>query len=284
MNAALPDSHPSIQYYDSDYPSRELSRFAENFDAVTELQGLAHDVERYIALARDCETPVIELCCGSGRVGIPLARAGARVMAVDISEGMLQLFRDRLASEDPDVSGRITLVRQDISALHLSHGDYALAIAPFNSLLCLTSFEQQRAAVQAAARHLRPGGRLVLDLMNPLVLPLAGDAVPKPFFTRRNAHTGNRYTRFAAMGPMAASQVQRLWGWYDEVFADGTVHRTEYSMEWRLIFRYELELMLTGAGLELESVEGGHQGEPFTATSRKMFAIARKPRTPERRA
>ena len=155
-----------------------------------------------------------------------------------------------------------------------------LHCGPFNSLLCITDFRSQCGAIEAAARHLAPGGVLALDMMNPLTLPLAGDPVPKPFFTRRNPKTGQRYTRFAAMGPMAADQQQELFGWYDEMAADGALRRTHYSMRWRPIFRYEIELMLERAGLRIITVKGGHREEPFTAQTRKMFVLATQEAAP----
>lgn len=283
MNALLPDSHPSIFYYDSDYPSRDLSEFPENFDDTVVLQGLAHDVDRYIDLARQSGGEVLELCCGSGRVAIPLARAGFEVTAVDVSRGMLDLLESRIAQEALDTRARVRVVEADVTTLQLDKRDFSLAIMPFNSLLCITDFKAQRAAVDVAARHLAPGGTLALDLVNPLVLPLGGDPAPRPFFTRTNVHTGNRYTRFAAMGPIQDDQRQRLHGWYDEIERNGVVRRTEYSMEWRPIFRYEAHLIVESAGLDLLAVEGGHRGEPFTAASRKMFVLARQPQRSELR-
>ncbi|HEY0510376.1 MAG TPA: class I SAM-dependent methyltransferase [Thermoanaerobaculia bacterium] len=276
MNANLPGDHISIHYYDSDYPGRDTSRIPENFDGTTVVQGLAHDVDRYLELAG--ETPggrVLELCCGTGRVSIPLARGGFRVTGVDLSAAMLDRFRENLGREAAEVAARISLVHADIARLDLGE-TFALALIPFNSLLCLTRFEDQCAALAAAARHLAPGGRLAVDVMNPLTLPLEGSPIPNPFLTRRNPHTGNVYTRFAALGPMAADQVQELFGWYDEIGPDGNIRRIPYSMHWRPIFRYELELMLERAGLAVESVEGGHLHEPFTAQSSKLFVVARK--------
>lgn len=275
MNANLPGDHASIRYYDSDYPGRETSRYPENFDSTTLLQGLAYDVDRYLELAASSGGPVLELCCGTGRVATPLARAGFQVTGVDLSAAMLQRCRENVEREEPAVAERITLEQADVTQLALD-GRFPLVVMAFNSLLCLTDFASQRAAVAAAGRHLTPDGVLALDLMNPLVLSLQGDAVPKPFFTRRNPENGNVYTRFAAMGPMQVDQVQELFGWYDEIGPDGVVRRTPYSMHWKPVFRYEIELMLEAAGLRIESVEGGHRKEPFTAQSRKMFILARK--------
>jgi SAM-dependent methyltransferase len=276
MNPGLADDHSSILYYDGDYPSPYTSRFPENFDATTELQGLAHDIDRFREIARDTGGPILELCCGTGRVAIPLARDGHGVTGVDISSGMLARCRENLAQEPAEVRARIGLVEQDITALALPRRDFRFAFCAFNSLLCIPSFAGQSRALEAVAAHLPPGALLALDLVNPLQLKIDGDPVAKPFFTRRNPVTGNLYTRFAMMDPFDAEHRQRLHGWYDEIEPDGRVRRTHYSLYWRPIFRYEAELMLERAGFRIEALEGGHQKEPYTAQSPKMFILARR--------
>jgi SAM-dependent methyltransferase len=278
VNANLPASHPSVDYYDSDYPGVGTTAHADNLDEMLAVQGLAYDIDRYVKLAGASASPVLELCCGTGRVSIPLVRAGASVVAVDISAAMLAKFRDKLANEPREVRARVELVMQDITQLTLADRRFALALIPFNSLLLLTSRHDQQLALSRAATHLEPGGRLVVDVVNPLILPLKGDPVPVPFLTRRHPDRQRTYTRFAAVGPVDADQRQRLFGWYDEVDEQGIVHRTPYSMWWRPIFRAELELMLESSGLTIESVEGGHRNEVFVAQSPKLFVVARKTR------
>jgi len=275
MNTDLPATHPSVDYYDSDYPGIATTSHRENLDDMLETRGLAHDIERYLELARVSSGSVLELCCGTGRVAIPLARTGFDVTGVDISAAMLERLRTRLAAEPEVVRSRIRLVQQDILGLDLGDARYALALIPFNSLMLLTGRrEQQRALVQAAL-HLAPGGRLVVDVVNPLALPLKGDPVPVPFLSRFHEGRGRTYTRFAALGPLGADQRQKLFGWYDEIDESGIVRRTPYSMWWWPIFPAELELMLEAAGLEIESVEGGHRREAFTPRAPKIVIIAR---------
>lgn len=276
MNHGLADDHPTILYYDGDYPSLHTSRFPENFDETTRFQGIADDVDRFRELARETGGPVLDLCCGTGRVTLPLARDGHEVTGVDLSRGMLARCRENIAQEPEEVRERIELIEQDISTLDLSRRDFRLAVCAFNSLLCILSFQGQARALRAAASHLAPGGLLALDLANPLRLNIHGDPVAKPFFTRRHPDTGNVYTRFAMMSPFDAEHRQRLYGWYDEIEPDGRLRRTHYSMYWRPIFRYEAELMLERAGLRIEALEGGHQKERYSAQSPQMFILARR--------
>ena len=100
-------------YYDGDYPSALFSRYPENCDAVTPFQGIAHDVDRYLALAAELDGPVLEICCGTGRVAIPLAAAGHAVTGVDRSAAQLAQCRQNLGRVSPAVAEHLQLVEQD---------------------------------------------------------------------------------------------------------------------------------------------------------------------------
>ena len=276
MNSDIGIDEPIIRYYDSDYPSEFFSAYPENFDETTKYQGLRHDVGRYLDLAKSAEGPILEVCCGTGRVAIPLARAGHDITAVDIAGGMLDRFRQNLRHESPETRAHIELIHQDATALTLDRDDYALTIVAFNSLLCIPDAQDQLRAIIAIARHLRPGGKLVLDIVNPLAMDPGGQPYTKPFFTRRSAATGLRYTRFSMYSPFDENNRQRIYGWYDEEDADGRVKRSHYSMYWRPIFKTEIQLMLQTAGFRLDAMAGGHQHEPFTAQSPRMFITARR--------
>jgi SAM-dependent methyltransferase len=273
MNPGLMDDHASIEYYDADYPSPD-GPFPENFDATTEYQGVARDIARYSEIAGQTDGPVLEPFCGTGRVLLPLVQLGRHVTGIDISEAMLNQCRTKLAADEA-LRSRVTLVRADVREWRHPNDGFALAVVAFNSLLCIPEFDGQLTALRAICAALVPGGLLALDIVNPLNLKIQGDPVPRPFFTRRNTYNGNTYTRFASFSPFDAEHRQKLEGWYDEIASDGTVRRRMYSMIWRPIFRYEIQMMLEKAGFELVSMEGGHRKEPYVASSPRMFITAR---------
>ena len=277
MNSDVCASDPCVIFYDGDYPSKTFSKYPENFDETTKYQGLHGDVDRYLELFKVHGGPVLELCCGTGRVGIPLAKAGAEITCVDIAESMLSRFAKNIERIDGNLNKQIELVHQDVTKLKLGHQNYRLALIPFNSLLCIPSFTGQMAALSAIANHLAPDSRLVLDIVNPLRLKIDGDPIPKPFFTRKNPNNGNTYTRFAMCDAFDSDHKQRLHGWYDEIDQNGHLMRSHYSMHWRPIFRSEIVLMLEKAGLTIETIEGGHSKEAYTAQSSRMLIIAMKP-------
>ncbi|HEX5501234.1 MAG TPA: class I SAM-dependent methyltransferase, partial [Thermomicrobiales bacterium] len=69
------------------------------------------DLPFYLELAAAQGGRVLELACGSGRVLVPLARAGHRVVGLDASPHMLALAREKLAAAGPEVAARATLVQ-----------------------------------------------------------------------------------------------------------------------------------------------------------------------------
>ncbi|MBI4576896.1 MAG: class I SAM-dependent methyltransferase [Planctomycetes bacterium] len=101
----------------------------------------------------DAGSLVVDLCAGSGRITGPMAALGLRVVAVDISEAMLQRARARLA--DAGLLERVDLVLADAEALPLAGGS-ADAVLCYGGLHHLHSPAR---AVAEAGRVLRGGGR-----------------------------------------------------------------------------------------------------------------------------
>jgi ubiquinone/menaquinone biosynthesis C-methylase UbiE len=236
MNSGVNEQDPTIHYYDGDYPSQYHQDYPENFDEITKKQGLYYDVNRYKELAAAVNGQILEICCGTGRVAIPLAQEGFSVTGVDISSGMLDQFRKNLRKEDENVKTRIMLIEQNAATLSLDNKEFKLVIIPFNSFLCIPDFNDQCKTLKSIADHLADDGILVMDVVNPLQLKVDGDPIPKPFFTRRNPNTGNLYTRFAMVDAFDENHRQRLHGWYDEYDESGNVKRTMYSVYWRPVF------------------------------------------------
>lgn len=277
MNAGVTDpDHPSYIYYDSDYPSRYFPVYPENFDGKVYEQGIADDVENYIRLSERYGKKILELCCGTGRIAIPLVLSGGILTAIDIAQPLIGRFRNKVRSMDSFPLDKLTILKKDVTTLALSDGNFDLVICGFNSLLCVTDFNLQQQTLNNAARHLKKGGLLVIDLWNPLAINLHGDTLPELFFTRHRTDNGNTYSRFAGTGPVNEFQVQSVFGWYEEISKEGSLIKTDYHLEWRLLFPYEIRLMLEKAGLQVENFFGGNNREPFRADSPKMVIEALK--------
>src|SRR3954466_6362833 len=88
--------------------------YAEFYDWENAQTMARRDVPLWRRLARASEGPVLELGCGTGRVTLPLARAGIKLTGIDLSPPMLRRARARVARLRGSKPG---LVRGDIRAL-----------------------------------------------------------------------------------------------------------------------------------------------------------------------
>jgi len=126
------------------------------------------DIPMYLALAEASDGPVLELATGSGRIAVPLAQAGHRVVGIDLDAAMLDRARTRWASARAEAVtvGSLELVQSDMTSLALNVR-FDLAILAFNSLLVLADRKSQQAAIGVMAYHLSQDGRAVLDVWLP---------------------------------------------------------------------------------------------------------------------
>src|SRR5215213_6657583 len=150
------------------------------------------DVEFFRGLAAETGGPVLEIGCGTGRVASALAAAGFEVVGVDRSAPMLRLAQERRGAAPPDVAARLTFVHGDMTAFDLAR-QFPLIVAPSRVFQFALTSDDQRAALRAFKAHLRPGGRLVLDLFDPsLEYVVPGAIFPPRSGELVHPKTGNR--------------------------------------------------------------------------------------------
>jgi SAM-dependent methyltransferase len=139
------------------------------YDTIAELydpwsRSVTEDVDFYVAEARRTGGPVVELGIGTGRIAIPIAQSGTRVIGVDSSREMLAACRRRAEAEG--VAELVELRLGDLRGPSLDE-QVPLVICPFRSYLHLADDGERVEALRAANAALRPGGRLVFDVFAP---------------------------------------------------------------------------------------------------------------------
>jgi SAM-dependent methyltransferase len=127
-------------------------------------RSVTEDVGFYVDEALACGGPVVELAVGTGRIAVPIARAGIDVIGVDSSPAMLAVAR--AAADDAGVSSRVDLRLGDLREPPVDER-VPLVICPFRSLLHMETEEEKLRALRAARALLEPGGRFVFDVFSP---------------------------------------------------------------------------------------------------------------------
>jgi len=139
------------------------------YDSIAEIYdpwsaSVVEDIAFYVEEAGRCDGPVVELAVGSGRIAVPIARAGKPVIGVDLSTSMLAVAR--ALAEEHGVGLLVDLRVGDLREPPVDER-VPLVICPFRSLLHLPDEAQKLRALRAAHTLLEPGGRLVFDVFAP---------------------------------------------------------------------------------------------------------------------
>ena len=127
-------------------------------------RSVVEDVDFYVEEALVSGGPVVELAVGTGRIAIPIAKAGVRVIGVDESPAMIE--GARAYAERENVSPLVDLRLGDLRDPPVDER-VPLATVPFRSLLHMPDERQKLRALTAAASVLEPGGRFVFDVFAP---------------------------------------------------------------------------------------------------------------------
>jgi SAM-dependent methyltransferase len=234
----------------------------------------ADDLVFYESLAGRCDGPVLELGVGTGRVAIPLARAGFEVWGIDTSEALLAHARCKGGSE---LAERLNLQPGDMRDVQLGR-TFELIFAGLGAFHHLLTPDDQLACLRSVQRHLAPGGLFVSDL-RPLLQSdwEAGASVPLLHdWTRVLPSTGETVVKLRAVRTDGAKQTQHETHFYDHIAADGTLRRVAVEVDLRFTTRYEMEGLLRTAGLEIDQTYGDFDLSPYDETSEYMITVARK--------
>jgi len=253
--------------------------YADIYDA--QYWGYTEDIAFYVQEASQARGPVLELACGTGRVLLPCAEAGALITGLDSSRAMLTRCQEKLAAYAPEVATRVRLVTGDMRVFKLTER-FELIMIPFRSFLLLLTVQDQLQALATIRDHLTDAGRLVFNVFVPDIKMIAarsgdgGEALTriKDFL---DPESGHRMMMWDSRNYRVNDQILESLFIYDEVDEKGQVVRRSYRpLKLRWMYRYEAEHLLARSGFVVEALYGGFNRQPFDDSSREMIWVARK--------
>lgn len=234
------------------------------------------DVPFWTRVARQVRGRALELGCGTGRISLPLARAGVSLVGIDRSEPMLAHALARASRLRPTAPrskrGRLGLVRGDIRALPFEAGSFGLVIAPYGVLQSLLRPRDLKATLDAVARVLEPGGTFGLELV--------------PDVPRWKEYTDRIQMRGRAAGGAHLTLVEsvrqdrrrRLTIFEQEyrVRRQGRTTRHPFTLTFRTVPIRDMRRHLEHAGFEVRSVLGDYRGRPWDERADVWILLAEK--------
>ena len=212
------------------------------------------------ALALEPGQRVLDLCCGQGRHAVPLARAGLRVTGLDMSESYL-----RLAASAAEAAGvDLDTVVGDMREIPYE-AEFDAVVNMFTAFGYFDDESDDRRVLGGIAGALKPGGRVLLDLLN-------RDWVAANYIESewRRSEDETLYLEQREFDPVAGRNHVE----FTIVSPDGSTRRTGHHI--RLYVMTEMISMLTSAGLDFERAYGDYDGSPLSVHKRRMIVVARK--------
>jgi SAM-dependent methyltransferase len=233
---------------------------AEVYDAVYAIQADPSVVNPMVDLLAELagDGPVLEFAIGTGRIALPLSARGFSVRGIELSPHMVEQLQRKPGAE------AIAVLVGDMANERVA-GSCELVYVVANSIMNLTTQEEQLAVFANAAAHLAPGGHFVVELMVPQLRRVPSSEMGW-IFAMDPDHVGIETFEDPA------SQVSWSHHWME---VDGRLFH--HSAPYRYIWPSELILMAKLAGLELEDRWGDWGRSPFTSESVTQVAVFVKP-------
>lgn len=241
----------------------------EAYDLV--LKDIPYGFDFYTGLAREAKGPVLDVCCGTGRILLPSMQAGVDIEGVDLFDSMLNTLRKKATALG--LSPR--LHRADMSDFRVPRR-FALVMIPFNAFIHNMTQEAQIRCLQLCREHLLPGGLLAFDTFFP-----AAQIVGSPPKTRvmegefPHPETGLTMRMYDTRTFDRVAQTQHSLNEIEEVGKDGSVrivHRSEVSS--RYIYKEEMALLLRVAGFKRWEILGDFDRKPLTQETDALIVLA----------
>ena len=236
------------------------------------------DVPFWRRVAIGAGGPVLELGCGTGRVSLPLARAGVDLVGVDRSAPMLERARKQiLKSSNPQILKplkslkSLSLVRADIRALPFDAGAFAMVLAPYGILQSLIRPRDLTATLTSVARVIAAGGTFGIDLV---------PDVPKwREYENRVQLRGRARGAQLTLIESVRQDPKRHLTTFEQKYIErkgNTTREHRFDLTFRTLSVRQMTGQLERAGFRVDAVLGDYRGRPWDDRADVWIIMAKK--------
>jgi SAM-dependent methyltransferase len=229
---------------------------AEHYDSTSAAMFAAEVVEPMVDVLAELagDGAALELAIGTGRVGLALQARGVPVSGIELSPHMVERLRAKPGGAD------IPVAVGDMATTQVA-GRFRLVYLVFNTIMNVTTQDEQVAVFANAAAHLEPGGCFVVEVELPQLRRLREGELGRVFEMSPD-HVGIE-TFDDPVG-----QVSWSHHWWS---TDGRL--AHHAAPYRYVWPSELDLMARLAGLARRDRWADWARRPFTATSTAQIAV-----------
>ena len=230
------------------------------------------DVAFWRRVAAGAAGPVLELGCGTGRVSLPLARAGVKLVGIDRSAPMLDRARRRiLKSSNPQILKSLRLVRGDIRQLPFEDESFPMVIAPYGILQSLIRPRDLTATLASVGRVVGRGGTFGIDLV---------PDVPKwrEYENRVQLRGRARGAQLTLVESVRQDRRRRLTT-FEQKYLErrgSTTREHRFDLTFRTLSVQQMTRQLEIAGFGVDAVLGDYRGRAWDDRADVWIIMAKK--------
>lgn len=226
------------------------------------------DIEFYIKWINENKiSKVLELCCGTGRITIPCAKAGINISGFDLNTSMLD--EARLKAKAANLS--ISFHQGDMRKISIND-KYQMMFIPFNSIHCLYTHSDVSKTLKSIHNHLLDDGFLVIDYFNPNISYISTNQGKEVEIAKYITEDRRNIKIIQTMNYEDNTQINRIkW----EYYVNDQPHSVE-SLDMRMFYPQELDYYIESNGYKIINKYGDYQMNPFTNGSPIQLLICKK--------
>jgi SAM-dependent methyltransferase len=215
-------------------------------------------------LPKNKNARILELCCGTGRLTLPIAKDGYDISGVDYTSTMLDQARAKASEEGLEVE----FIEADIRNLELNK-KYDLIFIPFNSIHHLYTNEDLFKAFKVVKNHLKEDGLFLLDCYNPNIQFIVEGEKEQKEIAAYTTNDGREIWIKQVMRYENKTQINRIeWHYYINGEFDSI-----QNLDMRLFFPQELDAYLEWNGFNVIHKFGDFKEEAFNDESEKQIFV-----------
>lgn len=210
---------------------------------------------------------ILELCCGTGRLTIPLAQEGYTITGVDNSSSMLRQAK----AKANELNVPIQFIESDIRTLDLPEV-YDIIFIPFNSIHHLYNNQDFFNVLIGVKKHLKENGYFIFDCFNPNIHYIVHAEKEEQIVAEYSTKDGREVVVKQTMIYENKTQINRIkWHYYINGKFDSV-----QNLDMRMFFPKELDEYLNIYGFEIINKFGGFKEEIFENKSEKQIFVCKK--------
>ena len=215
-------------------------------------------------------TKILELCCGTGRIGLPLIELGINYYGIDSSSSFINYFHTQISNQEYDTS---QIICDDIRNFNLNQS-FDLIFIGFNSLAHLSTNQDLLNALKSIKLHMHSKTIFVIDIFVPDASFLYRDNQDQyNIMDFIHSKTNEKLSILESIDYNSSTEINRInWAFINQ----DNITKLNYSFDMRMWFPDTLNRILIDCNYNIKNFYGDYNCNTFNEDSEKQIYLCTK--------